>query len=96
MADITYVKTDEGFLYVAGVLDRCARRCIGWARDDTLATTLPLAAFDMALTQRKPPTGLVHHSDQDVQYASQAYRQSLVMPSSPNRQLVGMDKARKK
>lgn len=67
VADITYVPTAEGWLYVAGVLDRCTRRCIGWALDDTLATTLPPAALDMALTRRKPPTGLVHHSDRGVQ-----------------------------
>ena len=85
VADITYVDTDEGFLFVAGVLDRCTRRCIGWAMEATLATTLPLAALDMALTQRRPPSGLVHHSDRGVQYASQAYRQRLaqagVVPS---------------
>lgn len=77
VADITYVPTDEGWLYVAGVLDRCTRRCIGWAFDDTLATSLPLAALNMALQQRRPPTGLVHHSDRGVQYASTAYRQRL-------------------
>jgi len=78
VADITYVPTDEGWLYVAGVLDRCTRRCIGWAMGDTLATTLPLAALDMALKQRRPPDGLVHHSDRGVQYASAAYRQRLM------------------
>jgi transposase InsO family protein len=85
VADITYVPTDEGWLYVAGVVDRCTRRCIGWAFDDTLATTLPLAALEMALTQRQPPAGLVHHSDRGVQYASAAYRTRLaaagVIPS---------------
>jgi len=85
VADITYVKTNVGFLYVAGVLDRCTRRCIGWAMSDSLATTLPLAALDMALQQRRPPAGLVHHSDRGVQYASEAYRQKLaaagVIPS---------------
>ena len=85
VADITYVPTDEGWLYLAGVLDRCTRRCIGWAMDDTLASSLPLAALDMALTQRKPPAGLVHHSDRGVQYASATYRQRLaqagVVPS---------------
>ena len=85
VADITYVETAEGWLYVAGVLDRCTRRCVGWAMDDTLATTLPLAALDMALKQRRPTSGLVHHSDRGVQYASQAYRQRLaqagVIPS---------------
>lgn len=89
VADITYVPTGEGWLYVAGVLDRCTRRCIGWAFDTTLATTLPLAALDMALTQRKPPAGLVHHSDRGVQYASAAYRQRLaqagVVPSMSRR-----------
>jgi transposase InsO family protein len=89
VADITYVPTDEGWLYLAGVLDRCTRRCIGWAMEDTLATTLPLAALDMALTQRKPPAGLVHHSDRGVQYASAAYRsrlaQSGVIPSMSRR-----------
>lgn len=89
VADITYIKTDEGFLYLAGVLDRCTRRCIGWAMGDSLHTTLPLAALDMALTQRKPPAGLVHHSDRGVQYASQNYRQRLaqagVVPSMSRR-----------
>ena len=79
VADITYVATAEGWLYVAGVMDRCTRRCIGWAMDDTLATTLPLAALDMALKQRRPPAGLVHHSDRGVQYASTAYRQRLAL-----------------
>jgi len=77
LADITYVETDEGWLYVAGILDRCTRRCVGWAMGDTLATTLPLAAWQMALTQQRPPPGLVHHSDRGVQYASQNYRQTL-------------------
>lgn len=89
VADITYVPTDEGWLYVAGLLDRCTRRCIGWAFGDTLATTLPLAALDMALQHRRPPAGLVHHSDQGVQYASAAYRHRLaqagVIPSMSRR-----------
>jgi putative transposase len=79
VADITYVETAEGWLYVAGVLDRCTRRCIGWAFGQTLATTLPLAALEMALQQRRPPAGLVHHSDRGVQYASAAYRQRLAL-----------------
>ena len=85
VADLTYVKTSEGFLYVAGVLDRCTRRCVGWAMDDTLATTLPLAALAMALRQRRPGLGLVQHLDRGSQYASEAYRQKLaaagVIPS---------------
>jgi putative transposase len=89
VADITYVPTDEGWLYVAGVVDRCTRRCVGWAFSETLATTLPLAALEMALQQRQPPDGLVHHSDRGVQYASAAYRQRLaqagVIPSMSRR-----------
>lgn len=49
LADITYVPTDEGWRYVAGVLDRCSRRCIGWAMEETLHTSLPLSALQMAL-----------------------------------------------
>ena len=74
VADITYVETDEGWLYVAGVLNRHARRWVDWAMDDTLAPRLPLAALDMALLHRKPQGGLVHHSDRGVQYASEACR----------------------
>jgi transposase InsO family protein len=89
VADITYIKTDEGYLYLAGVLDRCTRRCVGWAMGESLATELPLAALDMALTRRRPPKGLVHHSDQGVQYASATYRQRLaqagVIPSMSRR-----------
>jgi putative transposase len=85
VADITYVPTLEGWLYVAALLDRCTRRCVGWAFGDSLETSLPLAALDMALTQRQPPAGLVHHSDRGVQYASALYRQRLaaagVIPS---------------
>lgn len=77
VADITYVPTDEGWLYLAGVLDRHTRRCVGWAMSESLATSLPLAALDMALTHRHPSAGLVHHSDRGVQYASEAYRQRL-------------------
>lgn len=73
VADITYVETAEGWLYVAGVLDRCTRRCVGWAMGESLHTTLPLAALDMALKQRRPTAGLMHHSDRGVQYASTAY-----------------------
>jgi len=89
VADITYVPTDEGWLYVAGVLDRYTRRCVGWSMGNTLAATLPLAALEMALTHRKPIHGLVHHSDRGVQYASETYRQKLaqagVVPSMSRR-----------
>ena len=77
VTDLTYVPTDEGWLYVAGVLDRCTRCLVGWAMDSTLETAVPLAALMMALRQRKPPRGLIHHSDRGVQYASADYRATL-------------------
>lgn len=77
VTDLTYVPTDEGWLYVAGVLDRCTRCLVGWAMGSTLETALPLAALMMALRQRKPARGLIHHSDRGVQYASANYRATL-------------------
>ena len=77
MSDLTYVPTAEGWLYVAGVLDRCTRRLVGWAMGSSLDTSLPLAALTMALRQRQPSPGLIHHSDRGVQYASGAYRDLL-------------------
>lgn len=77
VSDLTYVPTDEGWLYVAGVLDRCSRRLVGWAMGATLDTAVPLAALLMALRQRQPRPGLIHHSDRGVQYASADYRSAL-------------------
>jgi putative transposase len=77
VTDITYVETGEGWLYLAGVLDLYSRRLVGWAMSSSLATALPLAALHMALTHRRPPPGLVHHSDRGVQYASTDYRHVL-------------------
>lgn len=77
VTDLTYVPTAEGWLYVAGVLDRCSRRLVGWAMGATLDTSLPLAALQMALRQRQPAAGLIHHSDRGVQYASTGYRNTL-------------------
>lgn len=74
VSDLTYVPTDEGWLYVAGVLDRCSRCLVGWAMGSTLDTAVPLAALLMALRQRQPGPGLIHHSDRGVQYASADYR----------------------
>jgi transposase InsO family protein len=71
--DITYVRTAEGFLYLAAVMDLCSRKIVGWAMADHLRTELCLEALDMALQARSPGTGLVHHSDRGVQYASADY-----------------------
>jgi putative transposase len=77
VSDITYVPTDEGWLYLAGVLDLFSRRLIGWAMGSSLETALPLAALLMAVRQRHPPPGLLHHSDRGIQYASGDYRACL-------------------
>lgn len=74
VSDLTYVPTQEGFLYLAVVLDLASRRVVGWAMDDTLETTLPLAALRMAITQRQPAPDVIHHSDRGSQYCSRAYR----------------------
>jgi transposase InsO family protein len=77
LTDITYVPTQEGWLYLAGVLDLYSRKAVGWAMGESLATTLTLGALEMALEQRRPGKGLLHHSDRGVQYASQDYQQRL-------------------
>jgi putative transposase len=74
VADITYVPTHEGFLFLAVVLDLASRRVVGWAMQATLATELALAALRMALTERRPDPGLLHHSDRGVQYAATEYQ----------------------
>jgi len=76
--DITYVPTaDDGFLYVAAVMDLCSRRIVGWAMADHMRATLCLDALDMALAARQPAAGLLHHSDRGVQYTSGDYRARL-------------------
>lgn len=74
VADITYVRLDEAFAYLAVVLDAFSRRVVGWAMADHLRAELALSALDMALTQREvTPGGLVHHSDRGIQYACTDY-----------------------
>ena len=77
VADITYIPTTEGWLYVAGVLDRCSRRVLGLAMAARLDTSLPEAALRQALARRGRPEGVVHHSDRGIQYTSACYRQIL-------------------
>jgi transposase InsO family protein len=73
-ADITYVPTDQGWLYLAVVLDLCTRWVIGWATADHLRSELASQALRMALTHRRPAEGVLHHSDRGVQYACEDYR----------------------
>jgi putative transposase len=84
VADITYIPTWSGFLYLAMVMDVYSRRIVGWAMETHLRTELILAALNMAITQRKPTT-VIHHSDRGCQYTSYAFgkrcREADVMPS---------------
>jgi putative transposase len=73
VADITYIRLRDEFVYLAVVLDAFSRRCIGWALEHYLEAELAVAALRMALAGREVAEGLVHHSDQGVQYASLAY-----------------------
>jgi putative transposase len=77
VTDITYVWTDEGWCYLAAILDLFSRSVVGWALDTTLSTTLPLKALEVAVARRRPTVGLVHHSDRGCQYTSAAYRDAL-------------------
>jgi transposase InsO family protein len=73
VADITYIRLETEFVYLAVVLDAYSRRVIGWALERTLEDDLAIAALRMALDRRSPAPGLVHHSDRGVQYASDDY-----------------------
>jgi transposase InsO family protein len=82
VADITYIDTEEGWLYLAGVMDFYSRRIVGWAMDEHIDTPLVLAAWNMAQTHRQPPPQLVLHSDRGCQYASAQFRQALAKSQS--------------
>jgi transposase InsO family protein len=73
VADITYVRLPAAFVFLAAILDAYSRRCVGCQLSRTIDTELTLTALERALTERQPPPGLIHHSDQGVQYASGAY-----------------------
>jgi transposase InsO family protein len=72
--DITYIPTDEGWLYLAGVIDLHSRRIVGWSMADHMRTDLVADALSMAISRRRPGPGLLHHSDRGVQYASDDYQ----------------------
>ena len=77
VADITYIHTDEGWLYLAAVLDLGSRRLVGWSMGERLKADLACDALKMAYWRCKPAAGVIAHSDRGVQYASQAYRSLL-------------------
>lgn len=84
VSDITYIHTDEGFVYLAGVMDLFSRKIVGWSIDHSMTTDLVEKALDAAIRTRRPVAGggagagLLHHSDRGVQYTSQRYRQQLL------------------
>jgi transposase InsO family protein len=76
-ADITYIHTDEGFLYLAGVVDLFSRKIVGWSLKDTLHADLCVEALEMALAHRRPKHPVLHHSDRGCQYAAKQYQDKL-------------------
>ncbi len=85
LADITYIATREGWLYLAAVLDLATRRIVGWSMRDHMRTELPLAALMMAAQRQRPAEGLICHSDRGSQYASEAYgKQLIAMKAKPS------------
>jgi len=77
LADITYIPTQEGWLYLAAILDLYSRLIVGWAMSDRMTSALTLDALKMAIQQRKPGPGLIHHSDQGSQYTDSTYQSLL-------------------
>lgn len=77
LGDITYIWTREGWLYLAAVMDLASRRIVGWAMGNRITSDLTLNALNMAIRQRRPSPGLIHHTDRGSQYACKAYRTAL-------------------
>jgi putative transposase len=74
LGDISYIPTQEGWLYLAAILDLYTRRIVGWAMADRMTSALTIQAFKMAIRQRKPAAGLIFHSDQGSQYTDQKHQ----------------------
>jgi putative transposase len=77
LADLTYIPTGEGWLYLAAVLDLHNRKIVGWSMRETLHTEIALQALTMAIARQRPSPGLIHHSDRGIQYAAEPYRLAL-------------------
>jgi len=77
VADITYIWTAEGWLYLASIMDLFSRRIVGWAISERMNRQLVMQALERAVQKRQPPPGLIHHSDQGSQYASHDYQAML-------------------
>ena len=77
LADLTYIPTGEGWLYLADVLDLHTRKIVGWSMRETLHTEIALEALTMAIVRQRPAPGPIHHSDRGIQYAAEPYRLAL-------------------
>ena len=77
LSDITYIPTEEGFLYLAGVMDLGSKTAVGWSMSNCMERTLVMDALKMVYQRRRPGKGLIHHSDRGSQYASDEYRNLL-------------------
>ena len=96
VADITYIRLAQEFVYLAVVVDGFSRRAVGWALERSLQTRLTVAALEMALAVRRPAAGLVHHSDRGIQYAAAEYARRLAqhgMTASMSRPAYPYDNA---
>jgi transposase InsO family protein len=90
VSDITYINTEQGWLYLAGVMDLYSRRIVGWACADHMKTSLVTTAIEGAIAMRRPQPGLLHHSDRGCQYASYEYRHVLkAIKSVPSMSAAG-------
>lgn len=77
LADLTYIRTGEGWLCLAAILDMHSRKIVGWSMRETLHVEIALDALNMAIKRQRPAPGLIHHSDRGIQYAAETYRQTL-------------------
>jgi putative transposase len=77
LADLAYIPTGEGWLYLADILDMHTRKLVGWSMRDTLHAQIALGALTMAVERQKPAPGRIHHSDRGIQYSAAAYRSAL-------------------
>lgn len=78
VSDITYIWTDEGWLFLASVIDLYSRKVVGWSMSDSLRSKVAVDALEMAIAARKPAAGLIHHSDRGVQYACGDYQKVIM------------------
>ena len=85
LADLTYIPTGEGWLYLATVLDLFTRKIVGWCMRPTLHVEIALDALQMAIQRQRPVPGLIHHSDRGIQYAAEANRAALARAGAPRR-----------